>query len=106
MKKLSTFATTTALVAALTFPAFAGPVGLSRPASDQPNQVTNQPQASSALAALQIERRDLAEQTSVTQGRRFREIDGQRLVTLDEIIEKLKNGASVSPEEIDRAMQK
>jgi hypothetical protein len=42
----------------------------------------------------------------MTEGRRFQEINGQRLPTLDELIRRLNNGESVSPDEIGRAMQK
>ncbi len=73
---------------------------------EQAGVTANERETSSRLMAVQNERRDLVEQPRVTRGRRFQEINGQRLTTLDELIRRLNNGESISPEEIDRAMRK
>jgi len=58
------------------------------------------------IGALMDRREGLVEQARMTQGRRFQEIYGQRLNTLDELIRRLNSGQSVAPQEIDRAMQR
>lgn len=84
--------------------AFAGPVGLRTNGSNQPNM--SQLKAYTTIGALLDERQGLVEQASMTRGRHFQEIYGQRLTNLDDLITRLNAGESVSPEEIDRAMHR
>ena len=84
--------------------AFAGPVGLRTYGSNQPNM--SQEKTYATIGALLDERQGLVEQASMTRGRHFQEIYGQRLTNLDDLITRLNAGESVSPEEIDRAMHR
>jgi len=91
-------------VALLSSSAMAGPVGLRGTAPSQQNM--SEEKTYTTIGALLDRREGLVEQARMTQGRHFQEIYGQHLNTLDELIRRLNNGESVSPEEIDRAMQK
>ena len=91
-------------VALLSSSAVAGPVGLRGVAPSQQNM--SEEKTYPTIGALLDRREGLVEQASMTRGRHFQEIYGQRLTNLDDLITRLNAGESVSPEEIDRAMQK
>ncbi|SRR6266851_4251483 len=91
-------------VVMLSSSAIAGPVGLRGNATNQQNVAQQNTYAT--IGALLEERQGLVEQASMTQGRHFQEIYGQRLTNLDNLITRLNAGESVSPEEIDRAMHR
>lgn len=95
MKPYKTIATSFALIAGLSAPAFAGPVGIPR---------ANAPTAQNEALMAQLE----AASDEAARSSRYHKNNGQfalKQVEINDLIERMKSGQPVAPEEIDKALQ-
>ena len=96
MKKNLTIFAAAALAMTLTIPALAGPVGVSRSQNSAPRDATT-------IAELQV-----AAQRATRDGRTGNKNNiefGRKNYEINQLIERLKSGQHVDPEEIDKALE-
>lgn len=95
MKSYKTIGTSIALIVGLSAPAFAGPVGISR---------SNAPTAQNEALMAQLG----AASNQAARAGRYNKNNGEfalKRAEINELIDRMKNGQPVAPEEIDKALQ-
>ena len=103
MKTLSTISAAALLATMFSIPAWAGPVGMGRTAPQEQASTAQTQVDPELIAKLQA-----AEDEAVRQGRNGNKnniVFGQKAAQINDIIERLKNGQSVDPSELDTAFE-
>ena len=101
MKTLSTISAAALLATTFAIPAWAGSVGMARPA---PVAQANTAQANPELVAQLQEASDDAVREGRT-GNKNNPAFGQKAAQINDLIERLKSGQKVDPSEIDQAFE-
>jgi len=103
MKALSTISAAAVLATTFAIPAWAGSVGMGRPAP-QAQANTAQTQVNPELIAQLQEASDDAVREG-RNGNKNNPVFGQKAAHINDLIDRLKAGQSVDPAEIDQAFQ-
>ena len=96
MKKLSTILTAGTIALTLSTPVLAGSAGISRSyATDQPD----------AQTIADLEQASEAAQREAREGNKDNPAFAQKSYQIDQLVERMKAGEQVSPNQLDEAMQ-